>query len=183
MIGNKSTSWKLCSRAAGNGFVTASIDYRLGWSRTRSAQDHCSGDSTSMKEAIYLAIQDTRAAIRFLVANSNKYSIDTNAIFIAGASAGAVTSLFTKYVTQDAFNRFLPGSLNKFGPVDRGGNNLTNTYSIKGVCSMWGALNDPTLITPQNAVPMLLIQGMKVDARIKYGHDKNKNLNLLCEEV
>lgn len=183
LVGDKQVGWKFCSRATGNGFVTASINYRLGWNRTRNAGqggDRCSGDSTSMKEAIYLGIQDARAAIRFLVANADKYAIDTNWIFVAGSSAGAVTTLFTKYSTQDALNRFLPGASTKFGPVDRSGNTLTNNYSIKGVCSMWGALNEPSLITAQNVVPAIFFQGMK-DPVVPYNtapafHCKNFNV-------
>lgn len=158
--GDKSTANKLCSRAAGNGFVTASINYRAGWTGA-SVTERCSGDSTGLKIAIYYAVQDARAALRFLAANADKYSIDTNWIFIAGPSAGGVTSLYTKYSTQTALNGFLPGASSTYGLIDRAGNNLTNTYTIKSVCSMWGALNDPTLITQQNVVPTLFLHGMK----------------------
>jgi pimeloyl-ACP methyl ester carboxylesterase len=161
LVGDKSTSWKICSRAAGYGFVTVSMNYRLGWSRAGKAQGVCSGDSTSQKAAIYLATQDAKAALRFLVANAATYSIDTNWIFMAGPSAGGATPLFTKYVTQEDANRFLPGASTKYGLLDRADNNLTNTYTIKGICAMWGALNEPALITQQNAVPTLFIHGMK----------------------
>ncbi len=161
LVGDKSTAWKLCSRAAGYGFVTASINYRIGWSRAGKANGRCSGDSVSMKTAIYMAIQDARAAIRYLVANADRYSIDTNWIFMAGPSAGGVTPLFTKYLTQDAANLFIPGVEARYGSLDRADNNLTNKYTIKGICSMWGAINDPNLITPQNVVPTLFIHGMK----------------------
>ena len=69
--GNKSMDWPMASQLAAEGFVTATIEYRL---------------ST---ESLYPApIYDIKTAIRFLRLISNKYPIDTSHFVICGASAG-----------------------------------------------------------------------------------------------
>lgn len=57
---------------AGKGFAVASVDYRL-----------------SSEAKFPAAIQDVKAAIRFLRANSGKFRIDRNRVALWGASAGA----------------------------------------------------------------------------------------------
>ncbi|NTW52821.1 MAG: alpha/beta hydrolase, partial [Chlorobiaceae bacterium] len=62
----------LLAALAGRGFTVASVDYRLG------------------SEAKYpAALQDIKAAIRFLRANAGKYGIDRRRVAVWGASAGA----------------------------------------------------------------------------------------------
>lgn len=156
MTGDKSTSEKFSTEIAKEGFVVAPINYRLGW--TQSETNTCEGDTTEAKEAYYRAIQDTRAAIRFLVANLAKYNIDTNWIFIGGASAGGVTSLSVPYLTDEIATTTLGSVTAKLGPLNQG-NTLNNTYKIKGILSMWGAISDPEMITPANAVPAIFFQG------------------------
>lgn len=63
-----------------NGFVAVSIDYRLALSDT---------DKT---EANGYAMEDAKAAVRWLVKNSGKYRIDTSRIGAFGCSAGALTA-------------------------------------------------------------------------------------------
>jgi acetyl esterase/lipase len=69
--GDKSMDWQMAGQLAAEGYVTATIEYRL---------------ST---EAHYPApIYDIKTAIRFLRSIANKYSIDTNRFAICGVSAG-----------------------------------------------------------------------------------------------
>ncbi len=159
LVGDKSSSEDYCRMLSAGGYVVATINYRIGWDRDTSA--FCSGDTVELKEAQYRAIQDSRAALRFLVKNADKYNIDTNWIFLDGASAGAATVLHTTYVTQDSANAFLPGGLNKFGPLDGGTNNIQAGYTIKGMSSQWGALYSKGLITKNNAVPSIFYHGEK----------------------
>ena len=50
----------------------------------------CNGDTIGCKEAVYRATQDARAALRFIVANADKYNIiDTGRIFFWRAAAPA----------------------------------------------------------------------------------------------
>ncbi|CAN5406581.1 hypothetical protein BH10BAC2_BH10BAC2_43630 [soil metagenome] len=155
-VGDKAAGEKFADLMTVKGFIVAPINYRLGW--THSETNTCDGDTTKASEAYYRAVQDTRAALRFLVANADKYSIDTNWIFVGGASAGAVTSLGTAYTTQQVANEYLSSTTAKLGPVDAG-NTLTNSYRIKGVLSMWGAVTHPEIITRANAIPTIFFQG------------------------
>ena len=68
---------------AQRGFVVASINYRLGFRPT----------GKSIDRAGYRAVQDAHAALRFLISRADEFQIDTNNIFVAGTSAGAITAL------------------------------------------------------------------------------------------
>lgn len=69
--GNKSMQGPLARQIAAQGYVTASVEYRLS------------------PEALYpAAVYNLKAAIRFLRANAEKYHIDPNRIAISGSSAG-----------------------------------------------------------------------------------------------
>jgi acetyl esterase/lipase len=155
-VGDKDSTENFAALVASKGFVVAPINYRLGW--TQNKKDACKGDTLQANEAIYRAIQDARAALRFLVANADKYSVDTNWIFLGGASAGAVTTLGVAYYTQQTIDYYLPHISARLGPLDEG-NSLTNTYTIKGLISMWGAINSPDLINKSNAKPTIFFHG------------------------
>ncbi len=69
---------------ANEGFVTASLSYRL------------SGDSP-----FPAAIEDCKCAIRFLRANAPKYGIDPDRIGVAGSSAGGINESAALSLTRD----------------------------------------------------------------------------------
>jgi arylsulfatase A len=69
--GERSSMANLAQALAAKGFVTATISYRL------------SGEAK-----FPAAIQDCKAAVRFLRANAAKFGIDANAIGVTGLSAG-----------------------------------------------------------------------------------------------
>ena len=111
-------------------------------------------------EAFYRSQQDARASIRFLISNANKYSIDTNWIFIEGSSAGAGIALGLAYDTQAALDKYLPGMSDSLGLLNTSGNSLKNTYSFKGIGSMWGSLLfSSDVITSSNAIPTIFFHG------------------------
>src|SRR3954447_3029972 len=103
---------------AKKGFVVASVEYRLGW-----RQDCVPGNDTSMAYAIYRAVQDINAAIRYLVNKAAAYKIDTKRIFLHGESAGGIASLTSAFVDKQEFNEKFPGITAKLGDL----NNATNT--------------------------------------------------------
>ncbi|MBP9796197.1 MAG: alpha/beta hydrolase, partial [Chitinophagales bacterium] len=78
------------------GFVYASIDYRIGWNNGEE-EDGCGGDTIDLFRATYRAVQDVRAAFRFLKANADAYGIDTNYIILEGNSAGSRLVMFATY--------------------------------------------------------------------------------------
>lgn len=84
-VGDKSdqaiAQW--CRHFAAMGYAAASINYRMGYLPTKK----------DIERTGYMATQDAHAAMRFLVANADDYLIDTTRLFVAGASAGAITAL------------------------------------------------------------------------------------------
>ena len=69
------------------GYAVATINYRLG------------------SEASYpAAIEDVKAAVRFLRANADKYGIDADQFAIAGESAGGYLASMVAVTTDDEFN-------------------------------------------------------------------------------
>lgn len=123
----------LCYHLAMRGFVCASINYRLGHN----------GTEYQKYKARYRAIQDGHAALRYIVNNANIARIDTNWIFVGGQSAGALTALGLVYADQQEMDSrsLLYSSIAigaDLGNLFSSGNNLTNSYSIKGIFNNWG---------------------------------------------
>lgn len=91
----------MCREFAKRGYVTASIDYRLGlisdellW-QCNYPNYEClfAADSAELPRAYYRAVQDAKGAVRFLINRHEEYKIDTSNVFVAGESAGALTAL------------------------------------------------------------------------------------------
>ncbi len=160
-FGDKSDIAADCQILASKGFIVAAINYREGWDWIKKSDPlKCTADTSTLTEAWYRAQQDTRASLRFLMANADKYGIDPNWVFVEGSSAGAEASLGAAYFPQDSANVYMPGIVDTLGGLDNSSNNLTNSYKIKGIGSMWGAVNSPYLITPANATPTIFFAGV-----------------------
>ena len=78
-IGQKEQMHYDCIQLARKGYVTATIEYRLG-----DAND----SGLELLNRQYRAEQDARAAMRWIVDNATTYGIDTSWMFIGGYSAG-----------------------------------------------------------------------------------------------
>ena len=154
--GDKADLQAHCQILADSGFVVASVNYRLGW---RAGTTPCGGDSASEMQAAYRALQDANAALRFLVAYNIAYSVDTSWIFIGGSSAGSSIALDASYIPNSIALAYLPADYAKLGAINNAGNTLTNTFKIKGICNMWGALPDSNLIFAASAVPTISFHG------------------------
>lgn len=81
--GNRESYDSLCVRLAENGYVAATITYRL-----------------APKYPFPAAVHDTKAAVRWLRANAKKYHIDPERIGVMGGSAGGHLAQFLG-VTSD----------------------------------------------------------------------------------
>lgn len=153
--GNRFGLDETCQEFARRGFVAATITYRLGWDTGTG----CNGDTVSQMLAVYRAVQDLHASLRYLSANASVYNIDTNWVFVGGNSAGAFTALFLSYYSQaevDIVHPFLGQTL---GNVDTVGNSFTNTFKIKGVFDNWGSVTDLSVIGVDDSVPMIGFHG------------------------
>lgn len=84
------------------GYVVASMDYRLGMTNLIGGAHVL--DSADAAAAVVRGTHDARAAVRFFRKNAkiggNTYKIDTNNIFFAGVSAGALMALHLAYMDQ-----------------------------------------------------------------------------------
>lgn len=150
LTGDKNALASLCYDLAEKGMIVANINYRLGWK-----QD----DTLSLNEAAYRAIQDLNASLRYLTAHANDYYIDTSRIFTGGASAGAVAALNSAYLTDSYAKMRFRQEYSELGSLYSADNNFTNTYTIKGICSMWGGIFDANIITAANALPTIFYHG------------------------
>lgn len=155
--GTRQLMHQQCMLLASKGFVAASIDYRIGWYRGTD----CNGNVDLLKDAVYRAVQDTRAALRYTVANAATYGIDTAWMFVGGSSAGAASALHATFCTQDEINQRLEKQEKKLGGIDSSTNTLKNKYTIKGVVNMWGALLSDLFIEEHDRIPVISFHGGK----------------------
>jgi poly(3-hydroxybutyrate) depolymerase len=129
------------------GYTVASIEYRLGV----AGIPFPGPTEDDIREAVLRAVHDMKAAVRFFykdAATANVYHIDTNRIFVGGASAGAVAALHYAYLddlaelpagidtTQAGLGGGLPGLSGNPGYSDR----------VVGVVNLSGALDEATWI-------------------------------------
>lgn len=160
----------LCQDLARLGYVTASVEYRLG------INNFPLGTPTGVDatEAVMRAVQDARAAVRYFrkdAANGNTYKIDTNHIYMAGVSAGGFVALQLAYLDQVAE---IPAGVNMNGPSILGGlegNSGNPGYSskVKAIINIAGAIGDTAWIN-QGDIPCLSLHGTN-DATVPYGSD------------
>lgn len=145
-----STMSEWCKHFAKSGYVTASINYRLGFQISRASIQRCG----------YMAIQDAHAAIRYLVAHAQDYGIDTNAIFVAGTSAGGITALNVALTTNATCPAFVEehNLTKKCGRLEDSGNSLKNKFKVKAIANMWGALYDLDVLKNKR-IPIISFHG------------------------
>lgn len=168
LTGDKKSASDKCSILADSGFIAVSINYRLGWNK---GDGQCNGNTYELENAGYRAIQDANAALRFLVSEADKYSLDTNWIFLSGSSAGAITAICATYLNDGNIRTYYPASANALGSLASASNNLTNKYSIKGISSISGGIPDTNLIKTDKVIPTILFHGA-LDETVppEYGH-------------
>lgn len=129
---NGSYSSMVCNSFAKRGYVTATIDYRLGVAKDGSNKDYF--------EAMYRAQQDGKAAIRFFRKNAALYGIDTARIFITGSSAGSKTCMAIGYMNQNQIPKEV--DQDKWGTLEGNSGNEGYSSAVQGVINAWGAIPD-----------------------------------------
>ena len=156
----KITKW--CRHLASLGYVTVSLDYRLGFFPGKVA----------IERAAYRAVQDAHAAMRFLVSHQEDYGIDTSMIFVGGSSSGAITALSLAFMTNEGRPKYARKRLFRpdLGDIDTCGNALRTKFHIKGVVDMWGGMPDTSLIHGHD-ISILAFHG-DADDVMPYGYDR-----------
>lgn len=150
-----------CKHYASMGYVTASINYRIGF------QPSLSG----IERAGYRAVQDAHAAMRYLIANQETYRIDTSMIFVGGSSAGAITSLNLGYMTEETrpSTTYKKGTSKDLGIIESSGNDIKATFTLKGIVDMWGAVSTLDVLKSNN-IPIIAFHG-NADKIVPYDYN------------
>jgi acetyl esterase/lipase len=145
----------LATSLAKRGYFVASIDYRLGFKPTPA----------DIEMSAYRAIQDAHAALRFLAHHSQGIGFDPNQIYVGGTSAGAVASLNVAFMDNDERPARILENEKKglVSKIEESGNRYTETFTIKAVANMWGAVSDLNIIDPDEKIPVLSIHGTNDD--------------------
>ncbi len=143
--------YALCDSFARMGFVTATIEYRMGYNPL---------DACSAERAVYRAVQDAKAAVRFFKFFASTYGIDTNKIFFGGTSAGGYMALHAAYVDKESerpacsYAQLLAPDL---GCLDCEGNNYPNSSRIFAALDYWGGLGDTLFMETASDPPVLMM--------------------------
>jgi acetyl esterase/lipase/lysophospholipase L1-like esterase len=133
---------------AQRGYVCSSINYRLGVAAPQN--------DTNYIEAMYRAVQDAKAAVRFFRKNAAQYGIDTTQIFIMGGSAGGMTVLQMAYLDQHEVPAWV--DVAKLGSIEGNSGNPGFSSRVKAVVNCWGAMIDYRWINAGD-VPVFNVHG------------------------
>jgi acetyl esterase/lipase len=167
ILGDKETETvrELAEDFARKGYVVASANYRIGFNPA---------SKSSLERAAYRAVQDARAALRFLSANAHKYRIDTNWVFLAGSSAGAITALNVAFMEESERPESTAGNFWRaqvdLGGLDESSNIFSGSFTIRAVANLWGAVNDTAIIDEYENIPVLSVHGNN-DRIVPYGYN------------
>ncbi|MFN8863559.1 MAG: carboxylesterase family protein [Flavobacteriales bacterium] len=165
----------LCEDLARMGYVSASINYRLGFPFTNL--------EARATEAALRGVHDMKAAIRWFrksVAESgNPYGIDPDQIYVGGVSAGGFIALHLAYLDDDAE---VPDYIDFDNPGLAGGlegesGNDEYPSNINAIINIAGAIGEKSWITAGDE-PALLLHG-DVDTTVPYATDMQYVLGIL----
>jgi len=85
--------------------------------------------------AMYMAQRDSKAALRWMVANSNSYGVNTDFITVGGASAGAITTVALGITNQEDFRDEM--SISEDPTLSS--TNLNESYAVRSMTYFWGS--------------------------------------------
>ncbi|PQB05970.1 hypothetical protein BST85_05415 [Aureitalea marina] len=92
-------------------------------------------DQVGQATAMYLAQRDAKAALRWIVANSKTYNINTDFITVGGASAGAITTIALGISNQKDFRDEITIS----DDPTLSTTNLNESYVVRSMVYFWGS--------------------------------------------
>lgn len=137
---------------AAQGFVSISINYRLGLAGNQKP------DMGAINNAVMMGSEDLLDATAFIISKTKEWNIDTEKIIISGGSAGAIACLNAEYAIciNDKSAEKLPKDFNYAGVVSHAGNVIVQQDS---------------LIWKKTPCPMLLMHG-SVDQQVTFNSSK-----------
>ena len=86
-------------------------------------------------KAVYPAIRDAKAALRWIVVNKNRFRIDTNYITVGGGSAGGVSSIAVGITDNMDYRDEL--SIEQDPTLET--TNLNTNFKVKTILDFWGS--------------------------------------------
>jgi len=156
---------------ARRGYVCFSIDYRL-------VEDHPPGPSNlygiEMFEAAHASFVDTKAAIRWVRANSGLYGIDPDLIVVVGESAGAIAAVTAAVTDDDDYAVDAP----EF-PIPPE-NHPEESARVQGCVDLWGSGTHVADEFDPWDPPMMILHG-EDDDRLGVSFVAAQILHGLCE--
>ncbi|WP_022821997.1 alpha/beta hydrolase [Hymenobacter norwichensis] len=147
----------VCRRFAQLGYVTASIDYRLGFNLTGLAQPR---DTPEVARAAIRGTQDMRAAVRFFrrdAATTRQYKVNPRYIVVGGSSAGGFMALQVGYLDKASE---VPAYVDvaALGGIEGSSGNPGYSSAVLAVLNLSGATESVNYIEPGN-VPLCSVHG------------------------
>ncbi|MVN76543.1 carboxylesterase family protein [Hymenobacter sp. HMF4947] len=155
----------ICTRLARLGYVTASIEYRLGFPLTGFP---VLTDTVGLAQASIRGMQDMRAAVRFFrndAATTKTYRVYSNYIVAGGSSAGAFMALQVGYLDKVSEVPAYVG-IAALGGLEGTGGNPGYSSAVAAVLNLSGATESPNYIEAGN-VPLCSVHGT-ADATVPY---------------
>jgi poly(3-hydroxybutyrate) depolymerase len=142
-----------CRYFASLGYVAASVDYREGYRRNEASTD----------EAMFKALKDVSAAIRFLL-KRDSLLIHSERIFAAGADAGGITALNLAYMREENMPEVTVEEEDTTIVTHQA---LLRGFDIRAVANLWGAVPDTAILTNAK-IPVISFQSRE-DPVIPFG--------------
>ncbi len=152
----------LCDYLAKCGFVCASISYRLTIQSQLFVEDN-------VIQTVVRAVQDGKAAVRYLRANGPSYKLDTTRVYFGGSSAGAILAYQLGYMND--YNE-LPTQwqtlTDAVGGIDGTSGTPGHRSEVQAVFGYAGALGDTSWIKAGD-IPFMGMHSTG-DATVPYGY-------------
>ena len=154
---------------AKKGYVCASIDYRID-----DQINLFTGGEKSMFQAVVRAVQDGKAAIRYLNKMKDSLRIDPNQIFIGGTSAGGILAMNLAYIDSgDAMSANWKNWANELGGFEGNSGNPGYPVTLRGLFTFAGGVGDTSFLNPKD-YPIYMCHA-KDDQTVKSGYGKPLN--------
>lgn len=134
------------------GIVVGTVEYRVGDGAPEPGVDYLS--------RLVNAQQDSKAAVRYMRKDAQKWNIDPDFVIIGGWSAGAIASLFHTYVKPENINGSdYEGLINSLGGLEGNQGNENQSSSVQGVISLAGSLFTADEIIKVGDAPIFAVHG------------------------
>ena len=150
----------LCADLAAQGWVAATVGYRLDFYGTWLLGSPWAYDPAEVIRAAYRAQQDVRGAVRYLKGRAAQDSSSTTNVYLLGFSAGAISALHAAFVDDPAEKPAACGAIGPvthlftnyprpdLGPIEGTSSLNGQTEEVRGVVSFYGGLLDTNMVGP-----------------------------------